>query len=239
MNDIVLASLSGKPTRKEHSFPAVYVLTHQKTGMAYVGSTHNLYTRVNQHKNRLKDGTHRNSNLQRAYDDDPRFDLGFIKAASKEEALDLEQYLLDNGHSQGRLFNVATDARRAGLGVPVPEEAKKKLSEATRRQFADEAARQAQSDRSKELWKDPEFRAKHVGRERSVEAKQSVSEGLRQKYIDDPDLKRRQAESRKKEIIYEGVRYPSLVDASRILGIPTTTLHGRINRSKTSATKLP
>jgi len=34
-----------------------------------------------------------------------------------------------------------------------------------------------------------------------------------------------------KEIVYNGVTYPSVTDASKILGIPTSTLHGRIKRS--------
>lgn len=231
MNDIVLAPLSGKPTRKEHSFPAAYVLTHQKTGMTYVGSTHNLYTRINQHKTRLQAGTHRNPNLQQAFDDDPRFDMGFVRAENKEEALDIEQKMLDEGHAQGKLLNVAFDARRTGLGVAVQDEAKAKLREATNRQFSDDAARQRHSELSKKMWEDPEFRAKHVGRERSAESKKAVSEGLRQKYIDDPDLKVRQGLARKKEIVYNGVTYPSVTDASKILGIPTSTLHGRIKRS--------
>jgi len=248
MNDIVLAPLSGKPTRKEHSFPAAYVLTHQKTGKAYVGSTHNLYTRINQHKNRLKDGTHRNPNLQKAYDDDPRFDLGFIKAESKEEALDIEQHLLDSGHSQGRLFNVATDARRTGLGVPVPEEAKKKLSEAARRQFADEAARQVQSERSKELWKDREFRAKHVGRERSPDELEKLA-AARTKAWQDEDSRARLLAHRQslefralvatinaKPVTVNGVTYPSNAEAARQLGIKPDALRARLKRQKLKET---
>ena len=64
-------------TRKNHSHPAAYALHHAASGQMYVGSTENLYIRVNKHRTQLEVGKHRNANLQEAFNQDCVFQRFF------------------------------------------------------------------------------------------------------------------------------------------------------------------
>lgn len=247
MTELVTAVLNNTdvttPTRKDHSFPAAYALAHQATGQIYVGSTHDLYTRVNQHKTRLAAGTHRNRNLQAAYDQDTRFDLSFVRTESKEAALEIEQQLLDNLAPSGRLLNIATDARRAGLGLTISEEQKQKLREANAKQFTEEA-RARHSEITKAKWQDPVYREKQLGREASEESRVKSSKSVKSLW-EDPEYRAKQLATRSTPeslaksalkhvtpITLNGKDYPSVSAAARELGIQPGTLHMRLRRER-------
>lgn len=220
-----------KPSRKTHSFPAAYALTHQATGSVYVGSTHNLYNRINQHKTRLAAGTHRNKNIQAVFDSDPKFNLAYVQTETKEDALDIEQQLLDSLKDTVPLLNVAADARRAGAGLRLSAETKAKLSAATTEQFASEEARLKHSEMTARMWKDPTYRANHLGRvlsDDSVAKSSDSSKALWQ----DPSYRAKQVQARGKSVVMDGVTYPSAVAAARELKIPVSTLHDRLKKLK-------
>jgi group I intron endonuclease len=215
------------PSRKDYSKPGAYALLHESSGNVYVGSTENLYKRVNQHKTRLNAGEHRNKNLQAVYDEDPRFSLKFTITETKEHAIEIEQTLLDTFAHSGKLLNIATDARLAGKGLRLSEEARGKLRQSTVAQFASPESRQVQSERSKALWQDPDFRSKHVGQKHSEERKLKNSANVT-KLWQDP-LTRDKMGKHGKQVSIEGVIYDSAAAASKITKMSTSTIHGRIH----------
>ena len=65
--------------------PVVYRLCTQD-GDVYVGSTNNLNQRLMDHRSSLRRGVHRNSRLQKAYDNGCFISVTADECASREEA---------------------------------------------------------------------------------------------------------------------------------------------------------
>lgn len=217
-------------TRKNNSHPAAYALHHVATDKLYVGSTEDLYVRVNKHRTSLMAGEHRNRNMQAAFDLDPRFSLGFVKTETKEEALEIEQRLLDSLASTGRLLNIATNAEKPNLGVVYDEQRKAELRENTLTQFANEEARRRHSEISKEKWKDPEYLKKRLAQEYTDEMRANNSAATKEKWKD-PEYRDKLHHSRRgKPVIVDGVEYPSLNNASEVLGLSYSGLRSRLNK---------
>lgn len=224
-----LSNQPGKITRKEHSHPATYALLHRSSGSAYVGSTGDLYKRLAQHNGDLRRGVHKNSNLQEAYDTDPVFDLAFAKASSKEEALKLEQTLITEHYGSGKLLNLVRDAEKPALGLVFSDEVKERLRQAGAAQFSTQEARDAQSERSKQLWQDPAYRAKHEGVPLAEETKDKISDTVKDRWKD-PEYRAKMLEAhagRGVPVTVGGVTYPSIAEASRLTGIPKSTIQTR------------
>lgn len=204
--DILPFRLRGKPVRRDHSFPAAYQLTHVRTGDVYVGSTHDLYLRINQHYTRLAAGEHKNHRLQQVYDLCPEFRIIYCAAIDVEDALDMEQELLDGYACHDNVLNIARNARSAGLGVVRSEVTKSRNREANRRQFASEDARRAHSEITRRKFEDPEYRARHI---------------------------ERATETRGVPITFRGVRYRSLAEAARAHGITGPAVRYHLNKQAT------
>lgn len=226
--------VQGKLTRRDFEKPAAYALYHPATDTSYVGSTENLYTRINKHRTRLIAGQHRNRNMQAAFDADPRFDLSFQFTETKEEAQALEHSALQEHHGSGRLLNLASDAYVPGRGQSLDQERRRQISQSTKDQFQDPEARERHSRIIQEKWNDPEYRAKQENRRPSEEQKESISETLKDKWKD-PEYRAKMIESRKhrrRPITIEGVEYESLTSAAQSLGLPLSTLRTRVYKSK-------
>lgn len=74
--------------------PVVYRLCTQD-GDVYVGSTNNLNQRLMDHRSSLRRGVHRNSRLQKAYNNGSFISVTTDECASREEAFALEQKFID------------------------------------------------------------------------------------------------------------------------------------------------
>lgn len=229
-NDALPFKLNDEPVRSKHSFPAAYQLTHVATGDVYVGSTHDLYTRINKHKTSLSVGQHRNHRLQGAHDTSPEFRVDYCPTNTREEALDLEQSLLDDLRLCDNVLNIAMDARKSGLGVVRSTETREKLREANRRQFSSESVRQAHSEKTQALWSDPEYRAKHTGYEREADTCRPGALAFRDKMDNDPEFRARMIASRSTPTTYQGVEYPSLKAAAEATGLSASTIRYRVNK---------
>lgn len=225
-------STSIELSRRELSRPAAYALLHPSTGGVYAGSTGDLYHRISQHRTKLRTGTHSNRNLQAAYDQNPTFTLRFKITETVEEAIVVEQTILDTFLPLGNLLNVSTDATKGGKGHVVSDSAKERIRQASQLQFSTEDSREAQSDRSRKKWEDPEFRAKHIGRAESLEKKQQISSSLKVRWKDPEYRNRALAEraTRRKPVTIDGVDYPSVNDAVTALNIPRSTLFSRLKK---------
>lgn len=221
------ASVGVRPLRSTHSHPAAYALIHPSSGQVYVGSTGDLYRRVGQHKTALRNSIHKNKNLQRAYDQDPRFDLTYKATSDIDEAIETEQHLIDRLMSSGRLMNRSPDARLANKGVALSDEAKENLRQRAIDQFSSEEAKAEHSRVMREKWQDPEYRAKYVGKPKSEQTKTAVSNGVRNRWKD-PEYRKKMSDSMGTPVVINGVSYKSKADAARSIGMPITTLHSRI-----------
>lgn len=223
-------------TRRNHSHPAAYVLKQDVTDKLYVGSTENLHKRINAHRNYLQNGIHRNRNLQEAFDEDSRFSLSFTETKTKEEALVIEQKMLDNLIPTGKLLNIATNVYKAGLDVTRSEETKQKLRELTTKQFSSTESREKHSEISKKLWQDPVFREKNLQTCKDSftrERLQQVSETSKEKWKD-PNFREKFQESsswRWAPILVNEKEYPSILEASRQLGLSVDSLRYRLKNN--------
>ena len=106
-------------------------------GTFYVGSTKNTYRRFHHHKSRCKIGTHRNNKLQTAWRTFGEPDLQVLNYyASKEEALEAEQELLNEYFGTDECLNLSsssktfwdTETHKANMSKPKSAEHKAKLS---------------------------------------------------------------------------------------------------------------
>ena len=182
-----LTTKSPTITRKTHSHPGAYALVHDSSQKAYVGSTENIYARVNKHKNDLLNNRHKNRNLQEAFNADPSFTLFVQKTDTVEEAIDKEQKLLDVLLPGGKLLNISPDARVPCKGVEKTDEQKQKLRDANLLQFSSQEARDRHSEVSKKLHQDPEYlKKKQEGMDKinKEERKKKISDTLREKWKD-------------------------------------------------------
>lgn len=107
-----------------------YLLEHVPTGNVYVGSTQDLYYRVNAHFNALKRNDHRNENLTEAWMTEPDFKVRMFAQPSLKEARAAEQRALDKLMEQGKALNIATDVNASRKGVIASPELREKLSNA-------------------------------------------------------------------------------------------------------------
>lgn len=112
------------------SSPGVYIIEHPGTDKAYIGSSGDLGARKRLHRSDLKLGKNSNGPLQSAYNDDPNINFLLFPTATKEEAVALEQKLLDHEMPKGKLFNIAVSATAMNKGMTLSEETRRKIGQA-------------------------------------------------------------------------------------------------------------
>jgi group I intron endonuclease len=220
-----ISNISNTISRKEHSSPAVYAIISNSTDKIYVGSTEDLYIRANKHRTSLSNGVHRNKNLQKVFNEDPNFSISFTHTETKEEATIIEQRMLDNMSSTGRLLNISPDAFIACKGITLSDAAKEHLRQKTIQQFSTQEARDAHSQISKRLWQDPEFRHKQESRvmtQEQIELNRKHTTELWQK----PEF--RCIKRNRRSVIVNGDYYPSLKLAADATNITDRTIMSRI-----------
>lgn len=109
---------------------ATYIIFNSQTNDFYIGSTINVYDRMHMHRFKLKRREHRNKNLQTSFNstEECLFDVAFIFTRNREEAFDVEQYLLDKFKDTIGITNISFNARLAGLGTKRTAEISKYFS---------------------------------------------------------------------------------------------------------------
>ncbi len=218
-------------TRKTHSHPGAYALVHDSSQKAYVGSTENIYARVNSHKNDLLNNRHKNRNLQEAFNADPSFTLFVQKTDTVEEAIDKEQKLLDVLLPGGKLLNISPDARVPCKGVVKTDEQKQLLSEITKKQFSSQEARQKQSEAAKRQWEKPGYRENLKPVTHTPEVLKTFSENLTNRWKDD-EYRKFMSEVRIVGVVVNGVEYPSVEDAANALNKTKASIWYQVNSKR-------
>lgn len=217
-------------TRPDISGPGVYALHHRKSDGVYVGSSGHLYNRLNGHRQQLKAGTHKNRNLQQAFNDDPVFDATYRLTETKEKAVELEQQLLDNLSENPKLLNLATDAVNPGSGYEVTEETREKQRQNNKRQFSDKEKRERHRESCRAKWKDPEYRQKHVNKEIPQPTKEKISGTISEQWKD-PNHRDKMLKAharRRKPFIVDGQIYEGVRGAAEALGVSENTIRYRM-----------
>ena len=229
-----LTTKSPTITRKTHSHPGAYALVHDSSQKAYVGSTENIYARVNKHKNDLLNNRHKNRNLQAAFNSDPSFTLFVQKTDTVEEATAKEQKLLDTLLPEGRLLNISPNAEVPCKGIKKTEEQRKLQSEITKKQFSSEDARKKQSEAAKKQWQKPGFRENLKPRQLSPEALAKATEAMNNRWKNE-EFRTRMLNAAKDKIvgvIIDGIEYPSIEEASIALNKSKASIWYQINSKR-------
>jgi len=232
------------------SIPAAYVLTDVVTGMFYVGSTGNLSARLSSHRSKLNRGVHDNHIFQRSYSGWHNIQIEYVEYSTLDSARRHEQSLLDF-HAGDPLFaNIGTGSTGVWAGG-MPEEYRHHLIEASRRfalqpqnvervrqmNFARPReqvianmakARAAQGPASEETRRKMS-EAWHRNGGISPETRQKMNEANARREVHfTPTARARQLETCQKAIVIEGVSYPSIATAAKILGLGESTIAYRL-----------
>lgn len=226
-----LTTKSPTITRKTHSHPGAYALVHDSSQKAYVGSTENIYARVNKHKNDLLNNRHKNRNLQAAFNSDPSFTLFVQKTDTVEEATAKEQKLLDTLLPEGRLLNISPNAEVPCKGIKKTEEQRKLQSEITKKQFSSEDARKKQSEAAKKQWEKPGYRENLKPVSQTPEVLAKFSENLTNRWKDD-EYRKFMSEVRIVGVVVNGVEYPSVEDAANALNKTKASIWYQVNSKR-------
>lgn len=226
-----LTTKSPTITRKTHSHPGAYALVHDSSQKAYVGSTENIYIRVNKHKNDLLNNRHKNRNLQAAFNSDPSFTLFVQKTDTVEEATAKEQKLLDTLLPEGRLLNISPNAEVPCKGIKKTEEQRKLQSEITKKQFSSEDARKKQSEAAKKQWEKPGYRENLKPVTHTPEVLKTFSENLTNRWKDD-EYRKFMSEVRIVGVVVNGVEYPSVEDAANALNKTKASIWYQVNSKR-------
>ncbi len=230
----------------------VYEIYHKPSGKSYIGSTGNLGSRKGTNSSALRNGKHKNPNLQKAYNENPDIEFKILAIADNaEEALDKEQKFLDDRLPTGDLFNIAIDSRASFKGrKQSPERIEKFAEYARNRKFSPETIEKLRQSRlgtklSEEtkskisaFVSSPEFVEKmkklNTGRKMSDEFKE-LQRQLRTGKVHTEETKEKLRELRKdqaKPVIIKGNEYPSIKAAARELNLNPGGLSSKLKAGK-------
>lgn len=138
----------------------VYIIRNKITEEVYVGSTTRLLKRKTQHFSSLKRNDHENKFLQQSYNQYKKKDFEFVILEEYEDPDREFLYKREDFYMKkykDNLFNINPNAK-SNKGIRITEEAKKKISE-----------------HSKKMWQDPEYLEKMSKRKPSEETKKKMS----------------------------------------------------------------
>lgn len=177
--------------------PGCYSVSHVPTGNVYVGSSVNLAGRITGNLNSLKDGKHKNKNLQTLFDKEPIVEISFQPTETEEKARSLEQETVNRLLPTGKLCNVAVvDVTKTRVGLKMSQEVIQKIA------------------------------LSNTGRKQTDKARKNMSEAQKA-YLATPEGQQRLSAMVNKisrTVTIDGISYSSISEASRALGIPYTTL---------------
>jgi group I intron endonuclease len=121
---------------------ACYVIINIKDGLFYIGSSGNIYSRINQHRCELRGNYHQAKRLQESFNKSNTYDflISIIIAETREESLDIEQFLLDNFLSKNECTNTLINSR-SSTGIFPTIEIRNKISNSLKGRIHSEETR--------------------------------------------------------------------------------------------------
>jgi group I intron endonuclease len=132
----------------------VYIIRSISSDRAYIGSSIDIKRRFSEHLSSLRSGCHSNIYLQRHVDKYGAEDLEFLIVEFCNDLIIREQYWMDRFNPE---FNGAIP-RASRLGVPLSEEAKRKLSISQRKRLQNPILREKARQITLKYFSDPRNR---------------------------------------------------------------------------------
>lgn len=180
-----------------------YCITIIDTGSIYIGSTNNLAQRIMYHMSTLRCNRHRNYKLQEAYNTSDDIEILVKPTETVNDAQALEQHLVDYFKDTGYLCNIAiADVTRSRLGRPLTDEHKRIIGVAHRGK--------------------PRY---DLRRPMSETAKQQGS--VSRKAFYQTEKGKETLLARSNPVTIDGIYYPSISEACRILQQSRTEIQRR------------
>jgi len=169
----------------------IYQITNTITGNYYIGSSNNIYNRIQTHRWRLSNHTHTNPHLQSAWDKygEKAFEFSAILLCDIENKLYYEQILLDDLKP---VYNIATSAKATFQGRRHTEETRRKMSEAKKSNPISEEHKRKLIDSNRR-------------RVISEETRRKMSEAAKRKVVSE-ETKRKLSEAGKLRVVSEETR---------------------------------
>lgn len=242
--------------RDDKIIVGVYIILNCLHGDIYVGSSNNVARRVNNHRTLLQTNKHSIKKLQDSYNrtDKSFFDLSIIFTSDREEAFDVEQYILDLIKNDDRRTNIATNSRKSMLDRTLTDEQKEKLrfystgrifSKESKEKIAIKATGRSPSletrrkisigNKGKIITPEMIERVKltHTGRKNTLETIKKMSEAKRGKKALPETIAKLRLNNHKryKPISINGVVYKGVREAGRILNIDNNTICYRLKNN--------
>jgi len=170
----------------------VYIILNVTNGKCYVGSSINVYARMESHRKCLVEGTHLNRHLQSSWDKygPASFKFKVVALCEEMELLDEEQTMIDvlrtvdpakgyNGRGAGPRgrhgLNARAKLRAAMLGTTLSSETRAKMSAAGRRRFQDPKVRAVFRESMRCLETRAKMSMAHMGKRLSPEIRTKMS----------------------------------------------------------------
>ncbi len=178
-----------KTTYQGHSKKSgVYKIINTTNARIYIGSAKEFKRRLTGHCRSLRKGTHHNKFLQNDFNKcgEDAFEfhvLEVMEDSNRAKRLRVEQkHIKEYFDNQQQCYNFHKKAiRKKGPWSYTPEESSKKKSESGKKAWAKDngSRRKATSKQFKEMWQDPEYRAKKLaqatGRKNTPEQLKTMS----------------------------------------------------------------
>lgn len=142
----------------EFNTNSVYLLVNDNTGEYYIGSTNSPNVRYRQHYQSLKNNTHQNKLLQKAFNDDPDFKFIVAPVDSRVIAHVVENELLSDSISDPKNLNIAPPLPESYLNRNISLESKQIMSDSMKERWKDKDYRDKMIGLCKDRWNDPEYR---------------------------------------------------------------------------------
>lgn len=229
-------------SKNKATVPAVYYIKNTFNGSFYIGSTKNISNRISSHKMNLCLNNHRNSNLQtsfnNAHTNKSFFDICIIFINDREEAFEIEQYLLDYFKDDKNKCNKAIDSKSSSLGLKISDESKQKMR---LRKLGIKASNETKQKMS-EAHKNRIYSEDHINKIKlmhkyrtytslSDEHKKKLSlAGKRRKLSEEHiQILKNGLHIKRKSVIINNIKFNSIKDAVDELKIPKTTIYRRLN----------
>ena len=137
--------------------PGCYLIKHVPSDNVYVGSSLNLAGRITGNINNLKNGKHKNKNLQKLFDESPNVEISYSVTDTEEEARLLEQETVNKLLDTGKLCNIAIDdVTKSSLGLKRTQETREKMSSSQNGRKVSSDGKKNMSEAQKKYLETPE-----------------------------------------------------------------------------------
>lgn len=213
----------------------VYKIINSVNGRSYIGSSIDIKKRYGVHMSKLRYDKHNNKSLQQDFNllGEEVFSLEVVEKFTGDdlsELRDMEQLYLEAEFQTGNLYNEKPCAMGQGFGEHNPLYGRR-LSEDHRKKIGVASKKYATEDRMNYMRSKITTTMHGKTHTKETKARMSAAHKGRTHSEDSKELMRIN-NANKSGIMIDGIKYISMSEASRVLGISRTTITSRVNNPK-------